>query len=353
METLIKPPCRDKRTRLREAVGKGWLLLYKGGEYFNENLYYLTGLDTFYTFALISLETHHEYIITNPLECLPAQSSCDVKNIRECRPNKLVSKLTKLFRKHKISLLYCDYAFDSRTPLPPELVDLLRGTFSYLTLQPLPSQLFRMRMLKEPFEISTIKKGIKIIKELFAELPAMIKPGVSEADIAAEIYKHLIRSGFNKFYDVFVASGSNSAIPFYRANKGYLPDNSVVLIDICAAIDYYVCDLTRLFSTSGSFTERQEKLYSIIMNTQAKAIQDVRPGTSLAELSEKAKKTLASYGLDKYYPNKIGHFVGLSPDDPGSQSVPLEKGMVLTIEPGLYLPDEGLGIRLEDTVIVE
>ncbi|MDL1984283.1 MAG: Xaa-Pro peptidase family protein [Deltaproteobacteria bacterium] len=352
METLIKPPCRDRRTRLREALGKGWLLLYKGGEYFNENLYYLTGLDTFYTFALISLETHHEYIITNPFECLSAKSLCDVEYICECRPNKLVSKLTELFRKHKISLLYCDYAFDSRTPLPPELVDLLRGTFSDLTLQPLPSQLFRMRMLKEPFEISTIKKGIKIIKELFAELPAMIKPGVSEADIAAEIYKHLIRSGFNKFYDVFVASGPNSAIPFYRANKGYLPDNSVVLIDICAAIDYYVCDLTRLFSTSGSFTERQEKLYSIIRNTYAKAIQDVRPGTSLAELSEKAKKTLAGYGLDKYYPNKIGHFVGLSPDDPGDQDTVLEQGMVLTIEPGLYLPNEGLGIRIEDTVIV-
>lgn len=104
METLIKPPCRDRRTRLREAVGKGWLLLYKGGEYFNENLYYLTGLDTFYTFALISLETQHEYIITNPLEYFSVKSSCDVEDIRECRPNKLVSKLTELFRKHKISL---------------------------------------------------------------------------------------------------------------------------------------------------------------------------------------------------------------------------------------------------------
>ena len=94
-------------------------------------------------------------------------------------------------------------------------------------------------------------------------------------------------------------------------------------------------------------------MYSIIRDTQAKAIHDVRPGTTLAELSEEAKKTLASYSLDKYYPNKIGHFVGLSPDDPGDQSAPLEKGMVLTIEPGLYLPKEGLGIRIEDTVIVE
>jgi Xaa-Pro aminopeptidase len=343
----------ERRNRLRKTVGQGWLLLYKGAEHFNENLYYLTGLDAFHTFALISLETDQEYVATNLIEYPNVKVSCDIQNIQSCSSNELISHLVGLLSEHKVSILYCDYAINSRTSLPAELIDRLRIAFPQMSIEPLPSQLLCMRMIKDSVEIAIIKEGIKIIGVLFAGLPEIIRPGILERELASEIYKTLVKNGFNKFYDILVASGPNSAIPLYRDKKSRLPDQGVVLIDICAAFEYYVCDLCRTFPVQGILISEQHQLYSIIMEVQKKAISCVRPGMSLARLSDMAKETFARHGLDKYYLNKIGHFVGLAPDDPGDQEAKFEQRMVLTIEPGLYIPDERLGLRIEDTVIVE
>lgn len=334
-------------------MGQGWLLLWKGAEHFNENLYYLTGLDAFHTFALISLETDKEYVAANPIEYPHLKTSCDIQDVRSVSSGELARHLIRLLSEHKVSTLYCDYALNSRTPISPELIDLLRGTFPGLTFKPLPSQLLRMRMIKEPSEVAIIKKGIGIIKTIFEELHELIKPGVLESQIAGEIYRNLVKNGFNIFYDIFVASGSNSAIPYYRQNRDRLPDQSLVLIDICAALDYYVCDFTRTFPTSARFAHEQESLYAIIKEVQQEVLRNAHVGTTLAILSEIAKEGFARHGLGNYYLNKIGHFVGLAPDDPGNKDTPLEKGMVMTIEPGLYIPEERLGLRIEDTVIIQ
>ncbi len=353
MKAQKGPDYRKRRSQLREAVSKGCLLLFKGGEHFNENLYYLTGLDTFYTLALLSLETDHEYVLTNPIEFPVVRESCDVLDVRSCSPDSLISDLTRLLRDLSPSVLYSDYAFQSRIPLPAELVDHLRTVFPQLSIKPIPDELLRMRMIKDEFELATMRLGIEVIKSLFADLPPIIKPGVPEAEIASEIYKRLVKNGFNKFYDIFVASGPNSAIPFYRVYKDNLPTDGVVLIDICAAIDCYVCDMTRTFSITGNFSLQEQKLYSIINKTQQDVTQLAQKGATLSGLSRAAGDLFAECSVAKYYLGKVGHFVGLSPDDPGGAEIPLEKGMVLTVEPGLYLPEEGLGIRAEDMVFVD
>jgi Xaa-Pro aminopeptidase len=347
-----KPGFRERRNRLREATGRGWLLLYKGGEYFNENLYYLTGLDAFHTLALISLESDREYVLTNPFEFQSVRESCQIEHIRSASPDELAIRLNKLLSEHKVSLLYCDYAIFSRTPLPPEWVDCLRSTFPQPVIEPLPPQLSQMRMIKDPFEMAVMEKGVRIVDDLLARLPELIKPGLREAELASEIYRTLVYNGFNKFYDILVASGPNSAVPLYRANRGVLPENGVVLVDICAALDYYLCDMTRTYPTSGSFTSRQDELFSIIQETHQRMLAAVQPGTTLARLSTTAKEIFARHRLEMYYLNKLGHFVGLAPDDPGDQDTPLRAGMVLTIEPGLYCPEEYFGLRVEDMVFM-
>jgi len=353
MNPNLPPDYGDRRRQLREAVNRGWLLLYKGPEHFHENLYYLTGLDSFYTLSLISLETDHEYVLTNPMEYPSVRADCLISDIIPCPPDELLDHATRILKNHKVSLLYLDYGFLSRTPAPLELADRFRSRLPGLTIQAVPEPLWHLRQIKEPGEIAILRQGRRLIAELFNVLPAMIRPGVAEAEIAAEIYHYLVRHGFNKFYDIMVASGANSAFPIYRQNQGRLPAQGVVVIDICAALNYYVCDLTRTFPAGGFFTPKQEKLYSLILQIQKEVIGETGAGVSLDQLSRLAENRFARHGLDEYYLKKIGHFVGLAPDDPGTPDTRLQPGMVITIEPGLYLPAECLGLRVEDMVIID
>jgi len=353
MASINQPDYIGRINRLRAEVNRGWLLLYRGGEYFNENLYYLTGLDSFYTAALISLEADEDYVLVHPIEYESVMPSCSMREVIPCTTHKLPQKLLKLISSHKIDNLYTDYAFASRTPLPAELIDFIREACPQTAIRPLPEQLLKMRAIKDNHEIATIKRGLEIIDKIFSSLPHLIRPGIKESEIASEIYRQLVANGFNKFYDIFVASGKHSASPYYRANNDIVPPNSVILIDICAAIDNYVCDMTRTLPTSTRFTERHEAINSMVAEVYRESIRQVYAGNTLAGISIKAKEYFAAYGIDKYYLNKIGHFIGLSPDDPGLEHTPLQKGMVLTIEPGLYLPDEGIGMRIEGTVILE
>jgi Xaa-Pro aminopeptidase len=280
-----------------------------------------------------------------------AQVVTDIRDVQACLPNELIDKLTSLIASHSISLLYCDYGLNSRTPLPAEIIDRVRSAFPKIIIESLPQELLHMRMIKDPGEIELIKDGIAIVEKIFSNLAEVITPGLAEAELASLIYKDLVQNGFNRFYDIFVASGPNSAKPFYRANNCLLPPNHVVLVDICAARGNYVCDLTRTFPTSGVFPSHWSELYSLVCEVQQQAKKLVRSGRTLHELSEKVKSLFEVTGLDKFYLNKLGHFVGLAPDDPGDQNSPLQKGMVVTIEPGLYLSE--VGLRIEDTVVVE
>ena len=346
-----RPYLRKRLEQLRKCVSRGWLLLYRGGECFSEYLYYLTGLDTFNTLAFISLESDKAYIITNPIEYPTIRNVFDAQ-VLSAPQDALLETLLPLIGQLAPSPLYCEYTLSSHTPLPAEIIDVIRKTYPDIAISPLPEALHKMRLVKDTYETGLIRKGTKIIESFFEELSPLIHPGMMEREIAAEIQQYLTKAGFNRFYDIFVASGPNSAIPFYRKNSGALPEDSVVLIDICAAIDYYVCDMTRTFPTSGHFTPRQAFLYDSVLEAYREAKALVTPGTTLSLLTDSAKSVFTQKGLESYYLNKIGHFVGLAPDDPGCPDTPLKRGMAITIEPGVYLPEEGLGIRIEDTIIV-
>lgn len=352
MDSNNHPDFKGRIKRLRDCVNKGWLLLHRGGEYFNENMFYLTGIESFNTAILISLENEEVFVFVHPLEYELLLSLCDGWQVMACKPDGLPVEILKIISKYKISDLFSDYSFPSRTPLPAELVDLIRNNHPQIRIHPLPDELLRMRMIKDEYEIAVIKKGVHVIEKIFSVMPDLIEPGKRESEISAEIHRQLIQGGFNKFYDIFVASGKNSSNPFYRANNDVIPRNSVILIDICAAIDHYVCDVTRTFPTSGIFTQSNNNIYSIVSNVYQSALEFAIPGNTLGAISQKAKEQFAAHNLAKYYLNKIGHYVGLSPDDPGSDDIPLEVGMVITIEPGLYMVDEGIGIRTETTVVI-
>jgi Xaa-Pro aminopeptidase len=346
----MNPDYRQRRQTLRAKQQRGVIILHKGGEHFNENLYYLTGLETFFTTAIIDLQSDFECILTNEIELPHISQSSGISDLRPSNPENLHADVVNILKSLNPQSIFIDYSLYSKTPLPPFLYDAIRSEFSEASISHLPDQLLHMRLVKDKYEIEVMKKGVGILTKIFETLKGLIAPGVTETSLAAEIYRQLVLGGFNKFYDISVASGPRSSIPYYRSNDNVLPDKGVVLIDIAAAIDNYVCDMTRTFPISGQFNEKEQALYDLVIEAQAEAIAGAVPGANLDDLNMKAYDIFKKHNLERYYYNKIGHFLGLGVDDQGGSDVTLEEGMVITIEPGLYMHQDGLGIRKEDMV---
>jgi Xaa-Pro aminopeptidase len=165
----------------------------------------------------------------------------------------------------------------------------------------------------------------------------------------------MIASHARTSFPSIVASGKNGTVLHYNQNSGTVKNGDLVVVDIGAELDNYCADLTRTYPVSGTFTKRQKELYNIVLETQEHIASLAKPGMWLKNkdkvdksLHHLAVKFLANRGYDKYFPHGIGHFLGLDVHDVGDYSVPLHEGDVITIEPGIYIAAENIGIRIED-----
>jgi Xaa-Pro aminopeptidase len=245
--------------------------------------------------------------------------------------------------------------------------------------------LHELRLVKTPEEIALLRKAAEITAE--AHMAAMRdgQPGRREYQVQAEIeYAFRRRGGNGPGYGTIVASGANSCVLHYRASDAELRDGDVCLVDAGAEYDWYTADVTRTFPVSGDFTKPQRVLYDAVLAAQEEAIRAVRPGTTLDAIHDltvrRLTESLVKLGLlegevdariedksyRKYYMHRTSHWLGLDVHDVGAYHVnggprPLVPGMVLTVEPGLYVaPDDlaapetmrGVGIRIEDDVLV-
>ena len=152
-----------------------------------------------------------------------------------------------------------------------------------------------------------------------------------------------------------VAGGKNSTVLHYHENSGTLRNGDLVVVDIGAEYNNYCADLTRTYPVSGTFSKRQKEIYEVVLATQEYIASRAKPGMWLKNkdnveqsLHHLAVKFLAQSGYDKYFPHGIGHFLGLDVHDVGDYTVPLQEGDVITIEPGIYIAEESIGIRIED-----
>ena len=165
----------------------------------------------------------------------------------------------------------------------------------------------------------------------------------------------MIASHARPAFPSIVASGKNGTVLHYNQNNGTLKDGDLVVIDIGAEFNNYCADLTRTYPVSGAFSKRQKELYNIVLQAQTHIAELAKPGMWLKNndkpdqsLHHLAVKFITDRGYGKYFPHGIGHFVGLEVHDVGDYSVPLHEGDVITIEPGIYIPEESIGIRIED-----
>ena len=154
-------------------------------------------------------------------------------------------------------------------------------------------------------------------------------------------------------FSTILAAGANATVLHYGSNNQAIADSGLVLIDTGAAWQHYSADVSRTFPVSGEFSQRERELYELVLKAADTAIANVRVGADhYNDLHLVAKGVLEEAGYGEYFIHGIGHFVGLDVHDAGNYALPLKEGVVLTIEPGIYIPEEGIGIRIEDVVLV-
>jgi len=223
----------------------------------------------------------------------------------------------------------------------------------------------RLRLKKSAAEIALIRKATEATIAAHRAAWTRMRPGLAEYQIAATMVGTYLELGCERSaYAPIVASGPNSVVLHYSANRRRIEAGDLVVMDVGGQYADYTTDVTRTVPANGKFTPRQREVYDIVLAAQKAAIAAVKPGMSLLGDSTTSLRKIAmdyidTHGKDlqggslgKYFVHGLGHFVGLEVHDPGSFDVRLEPGMVITIEPGIYIPGENLGVRIEDTVLV-
>jgi Xaa-Pro aminopeptidase len=232
----------------------------------------------------------------------------------------------------------------------------------------------KIRSIKEAVELELMQRACKITEAGVRRLLAFIKPGVWEYEIEAELAHEFLRNRSKGFaYTPIVASGKNACVLHYIENNQQCQDGDVILLDVGAEYANYSSDLTRCLPVNGRFTARQKAVYNAVLHVKNEAQKLLVPGTIMAEYHKQVgalmEEQLVGLGLismddiktqnpdwpayKKYFMHGTSHFLGLDTHDVGLWHEPISAGMVFTCEPGIYIPEEGLGIRLEDDLVVQ
>ena len=231
-----------------------------------------------------------------------------------------------------------------------------------------------IRGVKEAEEIAQMQAACNITGKGIRRLLGFIKPGVWEYEIEAELLHEFVRNRSKGFaYTPIIASGANANVLHYIENNQQCQAGDLILMDVAAEYANYRSDLTRTFPVSGRFTERQAAVYNAVLRVKNAATKMLVPGTLWAEyhreVGEIMTAELLALGLldpadvknqdpnkpayKKYFMHGTSHHIGLDTHDYGALKTPMKAGMVFTVEPGIYIPEEGIGIRLEDNVVIQ
>lgn len=242
---------------------------------------------------------------------------------------------------------------------------------TYRRVAPLMHQL---RAVKEQEEIDQLQIACDITEKGFRRILSFVKPGVTEYEIEAEYIHEFIRNRSRGFaYEPIIASGSNACVLHYIENKEVCKDGDLILFDVGAEYGNYNADMSRTIPVNGKFTKRQRAVYDAVLRVQRAAMDMLRPGVNIQDYHKEVglimQSELVSLGLidqtdiknqdpkwpayKKYFMHGTSHHLGLDVHDVGTMHEPITPGMVFTVEPGIYIQEEGLGIRLENDILIQ
>ncbi len=210
-----------------------------------------------------------------------------------------------------------------------------------------------LRSVKSAAEIKTIQEAVTMTANGFAAAMKFVAPGVNEYKVQATLeHGYAMEGGRGSAFPPIVGGGLNSTVLHYKENDQDLVAGDLVCIDSGAFHAGYGADISRTIPVSGKYTKRQKEIYEIVLAAEEAAIRAVKPGVTLSQLDAIARKIITKSGYGEYFIHSIGHHLGLETHDSCGPVAPLKKGAVITIEPGIYLPDEAIGIRIEDDIVV-
>lgn len=221
------------------------------------------------------------------------------------------------------------------------------------------SVLASMRSVKSPGEIALLQKAVSATELAYRSAWTAVVPGAEERSVVAEFVGAAFKAGCDRLaFPPMAGAGSNAAILHYSRNRSVMRGGELLLMDAGGEYMRYAADIARTVPVGGKFNDRQRRFYDAVLGAQRAAIAAARPGAklngsdskSLQAVAQRTLRRLAPSDVDTHLPHALGHHVGLDVHDPSPPGGRLKAGMVVTVEPGLYLPDQGIGIRIEDMI---
>ena len=356
----------------------------RGDEYYpfspDRNFYYLTGIereDMIFVLAKYGAQT--EEILFLPRDNgemakwvganMTAEEAQEASGISDLRPlDAFTEDFAALVFRQNLTTLCLDMEHrqwaDTQTPALRFAAECRANypAMQFLDLYPIFGDL---RLIKTPFELERMRKAMEITRKGLEAMMLHARPNMYEYEMEAYFDFTLMQNGVrHKAFSTIAAAGERATILHYSKNDGIAKDGDLLLVDCGAQYEWYNGDITRTFPVNGKFTPRQRMVYEIVLEGQQKVIDAIRPGLPFSRLNEILKEhyltALQEIGLaetmedvTKYYYHGVSHYLGAETHDIGRYiSRDLQPGMVLTVEPGLYIPQWAIGIRIEDDVLV-
>ncbi len=385
---------RENRKRISEIIDeRGAVVLFagrapvkRGDEKYpfspDRNFYYFTGLDgqnLIYMAYKIDGE-FSEYLFLERRDPVLAKWTGEVIGEEEAKDKSGVSEIkfidefesnfSEIIFSKRIEKIYLDLENREMRAFMPafDFARKVKENYPYIIVKNGYDFFANLRKIKAPYEIDRIRKAINITKEGLLLMMRNSKAGMFEYEIEAYFDFAVKKGGAGDFaFKTIVAAGKNATILHYSENRSATEENDLILVDAGAQFEYYNGDITRTFPVNGKFTERQKLIYDIVLRGQKMVIERIKPGVPFKSLNESLKvfylRELKKIGLigaggtiddvSEYYYHNVSHTLGLETHDAGRyREGILEAGMVMTVEPGLYIEKEGIGIRIEDDVLV-
>jgi Xaa-Pro aminopeptidase len=345
----------------------------------SRNLFYLSGMEQDNSWLLMyrnsSGETG-EILFIEPFDPeyekwfgrrLTKEEASAISGVKDVRTDGGVrGAMERLVARNFLESVYIDYPLAGLEKHPgtrQRFALEIRDAWPHISHGRLSGFVHRMRMVKDDYEISELRRSIDVTGKAFAAALAALRPGAKEYEIGAEMMRAFIFEGACEAFPTILAGGARATCLHYVENRQVLQAGWLLLMDFGAGSGLYSADITRTVPVEGRYSSRQRKLMEIVIEAQAEAIRLLRPGILLTDWNtswnEFYARRLVEEGviaepsaLDSVYYHRVGHHLGLDTHDEAVLNTPVQPGMVLTVEPGLYIAAEETGIRIEDDVLV-
>ncbi len=372
--SLPKEVFKQRRVKLLELLGDGVAVVYsktggfEGGFKQDNNFYYLTGVEEPAAILVLAPKekSRREVLLLAPRNPEDERWSGERPSIGKKLEDSLgfefvgrtggLGWMVNACLQHTTNLCYLSSPVTHSSPVPPDL-NLYRDVSARVPGTSIKnmSQLIRdMRAVKSDEELAAMQKAIDITGEGFKKAALALKPGMTEREVQDIIENEFKARGARQLaFPSIVATGKNTTVLHYTRNDAIIKEGDLFLMDIGAEFDHYAADVSRTIPVSGKFSPEQRKIYDIVLKAQKAAMAEVKPGAYIREnIHAEAKRIIEEAGFGEYFIHGTSHFIGLDVHDVGDYGQPLKAGMVISVEPGIYVPETGIGVRIEDEVLV-